>query len=517
MALVRPILAVLFAVALGACAEHAHDEAHGHPHGPSEPERPDLSFTVYADGLELFMETPALVVGEDSPLIAHFTDARDPEGFVWVTSGAVTAALRYADGAEELFRVDELLRAGIFKPVVRPSRAGEAELVLRLEGEVAGTVSVGEVTVYASVADAVAGVAEGGPAEPAEPVVGYLKESQWKTVYATAAAQTSALRGSVRATGELVAPVGARASLSSPVAGRVDGTSLLQVGAAVRQGDLLARVVTVGGEDRAGVEADLAGAEAELQRAQAALRRAEALHPGVISAQELEVARSEAEVAQQRLAGLQARRRAWAGGGAGGAELRSPIDGRVAFVRAASGGVVELGAPIVEIVAAERLWLEARVFERDAAAVRGTAGAMFRVAGHEEPFLVDAAHGGALLAVGPAVDPIDRTVPVLFELPNPGELLPGSYADVRVFTAEVVEAVAVPAGAVVDDDGVPVVFVMDGGESFFKRRVTLGVRDGELVQIVRGVEPGERVVSRGAYEVLLSTSAGGIPAHGHQH
>ncbi len=58
---------------------------------------------------------------------------------------------------------------------------------------------------------------------------------------------------------------------------------------------------------------------------------------------------------------------------------------------------------------------------------------------------------------------------------------------------------------------------MDGGESFFKRRVTLGARDGDRVAIEAGVSPGERVVSRGAWEVLLSTSAGGIPAHGHQH
>jgi multidrug efflux pump subunit AcrA (membrane-fusion protein) len=172
---------------------------------------------------------------------------------------------------------------------------------------------------------------------------------------------------------------------------------------------------------------------------------------------------------------------------------------------------------VVEVVDAGQLWLQARVFEIDAARVRGTSGAMFRVAGRAEPVVVDEAHGGGVLAVGPAVDPIDRTVPVLFELPNPGDLLPGSYADVRVFTAETVDAIAVPAQAVVDDGGFPVVFVMDGGESFFKRRVTLGVRDGDRVAVTSGVAPGERVVSRGAYEVLLSTAAGGIPAHGHQH
>jgi RND family efflux transporter MFP subunit len=508
--------ATLVVLSILGCGSPFGADPHGHDHGPGghDDPRPGLSFTLYADGLELFMETPAFVVGWDSPLVAHFTDTRDPEGFDWVTSGRVTATLRYTDGAEESFPIDRLLRNGIFKPVVKPTRAGTAELALRLEGDVAGTVPVGTITVFPTVEAAVQGVHE---EDPAEPVVGYLKESQWKTVYATALAERTPLRGSVRATGEIVAPAGARASLDSPVAGRVEGTALLRVGAEVRAGDILARVVPLGAEDRGEVDADVASAEADLALAQASLRRAESLYPAVVSGREMEAARADAAVAEKRVQAAVARQRAWNGGGTSGADLRSPIQGRVAFVHADPGGVVDVGTPVVEVVDAGQLWLQARVFEIDAARVRGTSGAMFRVAGRAEPVVVDEAHGGGVLAVGPAVDPIDRTVPVLFELPNPGDLLPGSYADVRVFTAETVDAIAVPAQAVVDDGGFPVVFVMDGGESFFKRRVTLGVRDGDRVAVTSGVAPGERVVSRGAYEVLLSTAAGGIPAHGHQH
>jgi cobalt-zinc-cadmium efflux system membrane fusion protein len=57
---------------------------------------------------------------------------------------------------------------------------------------------------------------------------------------------------------------------------------------------------------------------------------------------------------------------------------------------------------------------------------------------------------------------------------------------------------------------------MDGGESFFLRRVKTGVRVDGFVQILAGVAEGERVVSRGAFEIKLA-NAGGIPAHGHQH
>ena len=74
-----------------------------------------------------------------------------------------------------------------------------------------------------------------------------------------------------------------------------------------------------------------------------------------------------------------------------------------------------------------------------------------------------------------------------------------------------------PESAVLDENGKPTVFVMEGGESFFKRAVRTGVRSGGHVQVLEGVKEGDRVVSRGAYELKLSTATGAIPEHGHQH
>ncbi|HMV68473.1 MAG TPA: hypothetical protein PKA64_16610, partial [Myxococcota bacterium] len=196
----RPLSRVAaLAALLLACEPHDHDHDHSEAAHEEDP-RHGLSFTVYADGLELFMETPAFVVGHASPLVAHFTDARDPRGFVWVTAGTVTATLTWPDGTSEVFTVDHLLRSGIFKPVVTPARAGTASLTLRLEGPVSGTVPLGEVVVHPDVAAAdAAEEPEGG-----EPTVAFLKESQWKTGYATASAERRTLRASVRAPGEVV-------------------------------------------------------------------------------------------------------------------------------------------------------------------------------------------------------------------------------------------------------------------------------------------------------------------------
>jgi cobalt-zinc-cadmium efflux system membrane fusion protein len=513
-------ISVFIGLQVGACHSHGHSHGggaagdHGHGHAETEDPRPTLSFTLYADGLELFLEAPSFVVGQPSPLVAHFTDARDPAGFVWVTAGAVTATLRSADGHEDAASVDALLRNGIFKPILTPTRAGEATLTLRLTGPVEGTVDVGPVVVHPSVDDAVAAA----PAEAAgEPTVSYLKESQWKTAYATALATSGGVRDSVPASGELLAPPDARALVDSPIAGRLEPTALLRVGAAVQPGDVLARIIPIGGEDRAAVDAARAEADAALALAQAAAQRATQLHPAVVSTEGLEAAQAAVGVAEARVAEARARGQAWGGAGERGAELRAPIAGQVAFVRASAGRVLDAGAPVAEIVDASQLWLEARVFERDASRVRAPQGAMFTVPGREAPVLVDPTTGGAVVAVGPAVDPTDRTVPLIFAFANPGDLLPGAFVDARVFTADALDGAVVPASAVVDDNGAPIVFVMDGGESFFRRRVALGPRDGDRILLRAGVQPGERVVSVGAAEVLLATSAGGMPAHGHAH
>ena len=60
-------------------------------------------------------------------------------------------------------------------------------------------------------------------------------------------------------------------------------------------------------------------------------------------------------------------------------------------------------------------------------------------------------------------------------------------------------------------------FVQVSGETFQKRDAVLGIRDGDRMEVKSGVNEGERVVTDGAYAILLSTKSGTIPAHGHAH
>ena len=78
-------------------------------------------------------------------------------------------------------------------------------------------------------------------------------------------------------------------------------------------------------------------------------------------------------------------------------------------------------------------------------------------------------------------------------------------------------ALAIPESALVDEDGRPTVYVQVDGESFRKRDVELGIRDGDFVEVKQGLNEGERIVVKGGYADRLASVSAVIPAHGHTH
>ena len=75
----------------------------------------------------------------------------------------------------------------------------------------------------------------------------------------------------------------------------------------------------------------------------------------------------------------------------------------------------------------------------------------------------------------------------------------------------------IPESAIIDDAGRPIVFVQIGGETFVRRPIKLGVRNGGMAQVREGLQAGDRVVTKGAYLIRLSTMSSSVPAHGHVH
>ena len=193
------------------------------------------------------------------------------------------------------------------------------------------------------------------------------------------------------------------------------------------------------------------------------------------------------------------------------------MDGTLVTLDAASGQSVAEGDVIATVMDVQRVWLQAQIFEPDIPRVEGARAAWFTIDGYDTPFQVDET-SGRVVTLGQVLDPDTRTIPLIFELDNPGgRLRIGQFARVVVATGAPVRTLAVPETAVIDDAGKPVAYVQVDGEAFERRLLTLGIRSGGWVQVVDGLAAGERVVTRGAYEVKLASAAGSIPAHGHAH
>jgi len=106
---------------------------------------------------------------------------------------------------------------------------------------------------------------------------------------------------------------------------------------------------------------------------------------------------------------------------------------------------------------------------------------------------------GTVSEVPPIFDSSSRTLKVRIEAENPGEILrPDMFVDVEV-PIQLPEAITVPADAILDSGLRKTVFVDKGNGYFEPREVEIGLRVGNRVEIVRGLEAGERIVTSGTF------------------
>ena len=174
--------------------------------------------------------------------------------------------------------------------------------------------------------------------------------------------------------------------------------------------------------------------------------------------------------------------------------FHSPAAGYVITKRAMQGLHVTEGESLYQIADLRTVWVEADVYERELAAVRvgATAGVM-----------LDAYPGnrfsGRVVYIYPYVDERTRTMTVRFELPNvDGLLKPGMYANVEI-AVSAGSGLTVPANAVLDSGAEQVVFVSRGDGYFDPRQVQVGQRLGDMVEILDGLDDGERVATAATF------------------
>jgi len=195
-------------------------------------------------------------------------------------------------------------------------------------------------------------------------------------------------------------------------------------------------------------------------------------------------------------------------------KILSPISGVITDRPFFAGETPPSGSPILTVMDLSSVVARARFSPQQAAELRvGNEAAI--VTGQGE-----AGTTGKVVVVSPALDPNSTTIQVWVEAPNPGgRLRPGTTVTLSIVARTVKDALVVPAEAILSgSDGAKSVMLIGPNGVVHQTKVETGIQDDREVQIVVGLQPGQKVVTKGAYglpegtKVTVSTPAAAAPA-----
>jgi HlyD family secretion protein len=181
----------------------------------------------------------------------------------------------------------------------------------------------------------------------------------------------------------------------------------------------------------------------------------------------------------------------------GYSQIRSPIAGVVSDRPLYAGELANPGTALVTVIDISTVVARVNVPQGEAGPVRVGQTAIITQTDNDQEL------NGKVTVVSPATDPNSTTVQVWVQADNPGEhLKPGSSVHARIVTEMYKAATVVPATAILPgEEGGTAVLTVSADSTAHKRPVKLGVREGNKVQILGGVSPGEEVVVVGGMGV----------------
>ena len=283
----------------------------------------------------------------------------------------------------------------------------------------------------------------------------------------------------------------------------------VEVGDRVRKGQELVQLA----EDMLAAEvaskrANLEQAQASLENAVSAYRRAHSLSgSGVVSQSDLDKLRSEELAARARVEVNKAELQT--------SELRlrhtrvtAPDDGIISARNVNVGQVAQAGTEMLRLLSKGRVEWRAEIPESRMREIR--VGQKVKLTTADGAQL-----DGTVRAIAPTVESSTRAGLVYVDIPS-GAARPGMFARGEIVLGQSAASM-VPLSSIVTQDGYTYVFVVSEQQLVVRRRVETGAVRDKQIEIVSGVEPGERIVDKGAgflkdgdrVRVVLGTPDGG--------
>ena len=198
----------------------------------------------------------------------------------------------------------------------------------------------------------------------------------------------------------------------------------------------------------------------------------------------------------------------------GGVAVSAPMGGYIKNLLVKEGDYVSVGQPLATVTQNNRLFLRADVSERYYKYLNNITSANFKTPYDNQVYELEALNG-KLLSYGKSAGSF--YVPVTFSFDNKGEIIPGSFVEIYLLSKDMENSIVLPVEALTEEQGLYFIYIQKCEESYKKQEVKLGASNGKEVQILSGVQPGDKVVVKGAYHVKLASASNALPAHSHEH
>ncbi|WP_279092002.1 efflux RND transporter periplasmic adaptor subunit [Butyricimonas virosa] len=335
----------------------------------------------------------------------------------------------------------------------------------------------------------------------------FPKAQAAKTTFEVREIQPASFNQVVKTTGQVLAAPGDEAVIVATSNGVVSFSSnKLTEGTKVQKGQSLFQISSkdiAEGDYYTKVKATYEAAKASYDRAEALVK------DKIISQKEFESTKLEFENAKTAYNAVSNNKTAK------GVSVNAPINGHMKNIFVKEGEYITVGQPLATVSQNQRLVLRAEVSQRYYNAMQSVKSANFKTPYDNKVYSLEDLNG-RLLSFGKTSNENSFFIPVSFEFDNKGEVIPGSFVEVYLISSPIENTLSIPVSALTNEMGIYYVYVQIDEEGYRKQEVALGANNGKEVQIIKGLHPGDRVVTQGAYQVKMASASGAIP-HGHSH
>lgn len=486
---------------LFSCSSHNHkneEQNHNHNH---------IVLSLYSDDYELFAEVDPFVIGHSSDVLVYITQLSD---FKPLTDANVSVKLIDSSNNEMVVDVENH-SSGVWSFEVKPENQNILKIIFDIEKENKKSQLVSNpLKIFVNDDEVHHEIEE--HYEFSKSAVVFPKEQSWKIDFRTEKVNYGNFGSVIKSVGKVMPSTDDEVFIIAKSRGTlVWNTSNLFAGREVEKNEHLYTVLSHGFADE---NSSLKYFEAEnnFKKFDNEYNRAKLLiKDKIISVKEFEETKTEYENAKAIFGKYKN------SFSKNGEIITSNSTGLLKDVFVKNGEFVESGTVIASIIKNSEFLIQVDVDPKYSNSLKNISSANFKSLDKNSVFSLEEL-GGELVSVGRSLNLDNFLLPIFFKIKNNSSFVSGSFVEIFIKTSSNKDVIYIPITSLIEEQGNYFVYKQIHPALFEKSEVKVGDKDGVFVEVLDGLSPLDRVVTKGATILKLTESSGELDPHaGHIH